>query len=318
MIDGWIILHGGALGDLALTLQLALRLPRVGQEGRVHVVSRTDFGELSACCPSITRQCADVLGLHWLYSENGAPRPAGLDELIRGAHVLSALGDARGRVHQRLLALEPARLYSFDPRPRPNLNRHITQQWATDLEAQGLLIPKCIHQHPGRRGLGVPNELRQRGAALLTAAGAAGRCVLIHPGSGGREKCWPWENFLAVGRALQRAGSEVCFVLGPVELERQEAANLRAVCDNFPVLHCPPPGDLVAALTAARALIGNDSGPAHLAALLGSPTITIFGPSSPVLWHPLGPEAVTITGDPQHHPADWNIDPIRVAAVCEA
>jgi hypothetical protein len=340
MTPGWVILHGGALGDLVLTLQLALRLARGRADGRLHVISRTDPGELSACRPSITRQSADGMGLHWLYSENDAPAPAKLEELLRGARVLSALGDARSRPHERLLALRPACGYSFDPRPRPGLSRHITQQWLTDLESQGLLIPKCIHQRPTQHGLGVPDELRARGRAVLEialadgsqrtavwaseAAGNAaheaagsgspvGGCVLIHPGSGGRDKCWPLPNFLAVGRGLQQSGSPVCFLVGPVELERREPAELRSISDSFPVLRNPPPADLVAALSAARVLVANDSGPAHLAALVGTATVTIFGPSEPAIWRPLGPNALTVSGDPQHHATDWNLDPLRIA-----
>jgi hypothetical protein len=316
MTPGWLILHGGALGDLMLTLQLALRLPRVAEEG-LHLVSRTDPGDFSACQPKITRQSSDALGFHWLYETNGAPRPAALDRLFGGAHVLSALGDSQSRAHERLLMLGAACVYSFDPRPRPGLNRHITQQWLTDLETQGLLIPKCIHQHPGQRGLRIRPELRARGRHVLQGAGAAADAVLIHPGSGGRDKCWPLANFLAVGRALQQSGLPVCFLLGPVELEQRDPAELCQIAADFPVLRHPPPHDLVAALTAARTLIANDSGPAHLAALLGTPTVTIFGPTSPTIWRPLGPEALTITGDPTHCPANWNIDPVRVAGLVE-
>ena len=57
----WLILHGGALGDLALTLHLALRLPGVGQGSTLHVISRVDPGDLSDCRPTIgrTSDCAN-------------------------------------------------------------------------------------------------------------------------------------------------------------------------------------------------------------------------------------------------------------------
>jgi hypothetical protein len=56
----WVFLHGGALGDLALTLQLALRMPGVNRESAVLVISRTDTGDLSGCQPSV--KFAAVLG----------------------------------------------------------------------------------------------------------------------------------------------------------------------------------------------------------------------------------------------------------------
>ena len=100
----WLILHGGALGDLVLTIQLALRLPGVVEGGTLRVISRTDPGDLSACRPSILRQSSEGLGLHWLFGEHDDPAPERLRSLVRGAPVLSALG-AESRT--RLAMLEP-------------------------------------------------------------------------------------------------------------------------------------------------------------------------------------------------------------------
>lgn len=47
---------------------------------------------------------------------------------------------------------------------------------------------------------------------------------------------------------------------------------------------------LAAALAAARAYVGNDSGPKHIAAAVGCPTLTLFGPEDPVEWHPYSRE----------------------------
>jgi ADP-heptose:LPS heptosyltransferase len=46
------------------------------------------------------------------------------------------------------------------------------------------------------------------------------------------------------------------------------------------------------------AFIGNDSGPGHLAALLGIPTVTLFGPQVPTWFVPLHPAAIYIEGKP--------------------
>jgi hypothetical protein len=337
--NDWLILHGGALGDLVLTIQLALRLPGVGDANRLSLVSRTDPGDLSACRPGIDRRSPEVLGLHWLYAEHDCPPPAALRELIRGTRVLSALGDVDSAVHRRLEWLEPAARFSFDPRPRPDLRRHITQQWQSDLESQGLLIPKCVHQQPERRGLGVPEELRARGREIVhwlcvKSAGETSRKspvrqpderlelaptgpgpVLIHPGSGGREKCWPLANFMTVARQIEQRGGALCFLIGPVELEWWPAASLAAIEREFPVLRLPKPGVLSAALAGAGAVIANDSGPAHLAALLGTRTIVIFGPTAPAVWRPLGRDVQVVSGDPAGSPGDWGIDPHEVAAL---
>ncbi|MBN2448026.1 MAG: glycosyltransferase family 9 protein, partial [Phycisphaerae bacterium] len=64
--------------------------------------------------------------------------------------------------------------------------------------------------------------------------------------------------------------------------------------------------------TAAAVLLGNDSGPGHLAALLGTPTITLFGPTSATVWRPLGPRARIIVGSPDNGDATWAIPDERV------
>jgi ADP-heptose:LPS heptosyltransferase len=43
---------------------------------------------------------------------------------------------------------------------------------------------------------------------------------------------------------------------------------------------------LAARISGLNVLLGNDSGPRHLASALGVPTVTLFGPEHPLEWHP--------------------------------
>jgi ADP-heptose:LPS heptosyltransferase len=52
--------------------------------------------------------------------------------------------------------------------------------------------------------------------------------------------------------------------------------------------------DLLDELASASAFVGNDSGPGHLAGIIGVPTVSIFGASDPVRWRPLGPKVNVI------------------------
>jgi hypothetical protein len=302
----WLILHAGALGDLALTLQLACRLPGVSAAGVLRVVSRTDLGDLSKCRPAVHRQSAEGQGLHWLHVEGGQPPPDRLRALVAGRHVLSAVAGVDSVVHRRLQRLGAQVVYSFDPRPRPDLDTHITAQWQRELEQQGLDFAR----RPGRRPdepFCVPDELPRHGRHAFELVGAGGQPILVHPGSGGRSKCWPLPCFLDVGRRLRAANVPVCFVIGPVELERWSVAELDAIRAEFPLISAPEPNELLGLLTAAKAFLSNDCGPAHLAALVGTRTVTIFGPTSSTIWRPLGRNARVIAGDPASHPDDWGI-----------
>jgi ADP-heptose:LPS heptosyltransferase len=49
-----------------------------------------------------------------------------------------------------------------------------------------------------------------------------------------------------------------------------------------------PLPEIAALLSLARAVVGNDSGPTHLAAAVGCPTVALFGPTDPAVWAPPG------------------------------
>ena len=119
---------------------------------------------------------------------------------------------------------------------------------------------------------------------------------MIHPGSGSPAKNWPLDSFIDVARLLQKSGREVSFVIGDVERERVSAAELQLLRTTAPVIE---PADCVvlrAAMWKADSFVGNDSGPTHLAAVLGLRTVAIFGPASSIeQWKPAGPRVTVAT-----------------------
>lgn len=314
MASRWLVFHGGALGDLVLTLQLALMIEDVRRGGCLGVVSRTDLGDPSGYTPNVTRRSLESVGAHWLYCETSGRPTDGLCALVNGRRVLNALGDGNSIVHRQLATLRPRALFSFDPRARDNRGGHIIEQWSADLHAQGLSTRVELDSFRVKLRL----EGTRRSAAGSVEGGAetsgtVGR-VVISPGSGGREKCWPLECFLRVGRGLRRAGVDTAFMLGPVELERWSDAARAAVAGEFPMIESRSANDLVRILAATDVLLSNDSGPAHLAAMLGTATVTIFGPTRAERWRPLGPHARVIQGDTRAGERDWGVRAETVVA----
>ena len=179
-----------------------------------------------------------------------------------------------------------------------------------------MLVPKCVHQRPDQRGLGVTDALRRRGSQLLR--GSADRCALIHPGSGGRDKCWSIALFIELARRLRGRAWKPCFIVGPVEVDTWTEAEVATLDGEFPVVRWPEPTELLGLLAAASVLIGNDSGPVHLAALLGTPTVTLFGPTCARVWHPLGSGASAIVGNPRADKTTWGLEVEQVLASVEA
>lgn len=108
------------------------------------------------------------------------------------------------------------------------------------------------------------------------------RQVLIFPGAGHRAKCWPLSRYMHLAAWLAGRGYQPVFVLGPAERERgMEVQNFQ--------LHQPKDfPELQAWLLKSDLVIGNDSGPMHLAGLLGCSGLALFGPAAASQWGPVG------------------------------
>jgi ADP-heptose:LPS heptosyltransferase len=111
--------------------------------------------------------------------------------------------------------------------------------------------------------------------------------AVLHPFASTPEKTWPGERFLAVARHLSETGVEPVFIAGPAD--EIGAFKIFQVHHNVSL-------DAVKNLMAeAQLFIGNDSGPAHIAAAFGVPSVVLFGPSDPVTWAPWKTEAKVLT-----------------------
>lgn len=117
------------------------------------------------------------------------------------------------------------------------------------------------------------------------------RVVVIHPFSSKEPRTWPSRRFREIISRLLEKDTAVVLLGSPREREKAQSLleNLRGVID---LTTCNwGPGEMAALLEKASLFIGNDSGPGHLAAAAGTPTITIHGPTSPKITGPRGDEA---------------------------
>ena len=117
--------------------------------------------------------------------------------------------------------------------------------------------------------------------------------VTLSPGAVGAGKAWPAGHYSELARALTQDGASVWVLGGPNEtpLAKQivDAAG-RGVRD----LTGNDLRNAILALAAADVAVTNDSGLMHVSAAIGTPTIAIFGPTSPWHWKPLNPIAAIL------------------------
>jgi heptosyltransferase III len=102
--------------------------------------------------------------------------------------------------------------------------------------------------------------------------------AVIHPFAALAGKTWAAERFLAVADHLANQGLEPWFIAGP----RDDLAPFT----GYRRLTAAPLKTVMSVLESATLFVGNDSGPAHMAAAFGIPVIVLFGPSDPVIWAP--------------------------------
>lgn len=118
----------------------------------------------------------------------------------------------------------------------------------------------------------VRQSLRERGV---------GRYVLLSPGGGWRSKCWPPERFGELAQHIRESLGLRCVLnSGPGEEYLAEAVTA-ASGDAGPIAYSGDMEKLMALARGAECIVGGDTGPLHLAVALGTPSVSIYGPTDP-------------------------------------
>jgi heptosyltransferase III len=153
--------------------------------------------------------------------------------------------------------------------------------------------------------LGAPVEEIPRARLELPAPPAPGArpYAVLHPVATAPGKTWRADGFLEVARRLEASGVDAVFIGGSGE--QMEPFWKCAVMQGAPLRQ------VKSLLAGASLFVGNDSGPAHMAAALGLPSVVIFGPSAPAIWGPWRARSEVVT-------APGGMDGVTVAQVMDA
>ncbi|HKV26866.1 MAG TPA: glycosyltransferase family 9 protein [Candidatus Acidoferrales bacterium] len=167
--------------------------------------------------------------------------------------------------------------------PNPGGRMHTVEHRMEQFYATGLPrgpIPSA-HLYP-------QSDAQAAVAEQFAALGIAPRkpYAVLHPGAKYFTKRWATDKFIELARELRdKHGIEPVFNLGRGESEI--AAEVRRQCAReFVLLDSLDLRQLIALIAGCRIFIGNDGGPAHIAAALARPVVAIFGSSSSVHWRP--------------------------------
>lgn len=143
----------------------------------------------------------------------------------------------------------------------------------------------------------VSGHRRHAALAELVRRPPESSLVVVHPGSGGGHKCWPAGRCAEFVAAIAGGDATVVMLRGPADEAQCEAVLERlAGSARPPVAELESLEDVAALMSLADVYVGNDSGPSHLAAALGVPTLAVFGPTDPASWRPLGANVGVVRG----------------------
>jgi ADP-heptose:LPS heptosyltransferase len=296
-----LIFHLGALGDFVLTWPLAMGLARIYQQSRIIYVTHGQKGKLAEKVLHI--ESTDVEGgWHHLFGTVG-DLPANARKMLEGAHsVFSFVANEGDAWSENIKAIAPeAQLIPLQPRPEDGdvFAGHVSE-WLAGQLGKYPAIATAYQQ--------MLRSVQSRGAGYKRSPEE--RVIAIHPGSGSVEKCWPVKNFVKLTRRLAKSRHHVRVLIGEVEKERIGAEDMGHFASVAEVVEPKDYVELLVQLGLASAVVCNDTGPGHLAGIIGTPTIALFGPTEPGRWKPLGPHVQTIRGE--------KIDSISVESVYDA
>ncbi len=294
-----LIIRFGRLGDLLLSLPALrdLAASEPGPEHEHHFLVLSDYSDLLVPLPEIDRL--------WTL-----PRGSSAREL----HELAARLDEQGYdrvidLHVNLRSMFLRLRLGRIPRgwwssPRSDLRRRLMLShrfWPAAWRAREALRPVWLrHRDTVARALGdgyrpsadipypVPASTMDRVARKLAEEGlsADARPLAIAPGAAWPAKIWP--HFPELAAALA-AGQSLLVLGGPGEealCAELDGPGVFLFCGHRPL------GEVAAALSLCKGLVGGDSGLGHLAEALGLPVLTLFGPTVPAFgFPPRGPRS---------------------------
>lgn len=340
-----LVIRPDHLGDLLLSTpaiaELRAELPEahlalmVGPWAADLVSHGPPVDEVLACSfPGFTRRPARWIGEPYVELMRQARRLRrgryGLAVILRPDHWWGALLAAVAGI--------PERLGYGVPECQPFLTRSLPWPASGHVAEQSLKLVREVVRSLGATPPRSPRQAGGRGAGVFRLAEderawAAGRLqqlgmaehrqlIVLHPGSGAALKLWPagrWAELIQ--RLREQIGAQVLITGSLDEADFARAIAEQAVLPAALATDSMTIGQLGALLERADLVIGSDSGPMHLAAALGRPTVRLFGPTDPELFGPwpAGPEQRVVRVQLPCSPCGNLVDPpcgARVDPAC--
>jgi len=258
----------GGLGDVLISLGAIQALARSHPEARLTVLTFPPGGELLEHDPLIHEV------VHAPKPDPAHPRRAreAVEKLLTQRRWDLVVSDTSYDGLDAVISSSdtPHTVTNLWRSPPPD--ERVGERFLSLLSAESLIEPSAIS--PPRLHL----TLEERSVAAEKLADARRPLTFLIPDAGMEVKRWPDESWGALGRALR--GRYNAEVVVPVGSDPEQAMRIARLARGR-IWPRRTLRELAATLSCADLAVGADTGPVRIAAALGVPTVTLFGPS----WH---------------------------------
>ncbi|MFA7157792.1 MAG: glycosyltransferase family 9 protein [Kiritimatiellia bacterium] len=140
-----------------------------------------------------------------------------------------------------------------------------------------------------------PDKLKAKARRRMEKFLSGKKMIVIHPGSGSPVKNWPAEKFIELAKKINSGAKYKAVIMGG-EADEKAIAPMRELMPGEKFIINAPLANAASVIASAAGYVGNDSGITHMAALLGVPSVALFGPTDPAVWAPRGVNVAVISG----------------------
>lgn len=284
-IHNILIIRPGALGDVIVTLPTLEAIRNYFKNAQIEIMGYSSFLEIVKgrfYADTISR--FDQADIAPLFIRNSSVPASLIHKVSNMDLIISFVSDKEQIMVGNLRAAGAKHVIHYEPFPSESEHIHIIGHFLKCLDLLGVhhsnKIPKIF--------LGEEDVLFGESFLNGSIVDSKKMLVAVHPGSGSRQKCWHIDRYVELIFWLKKEmNAKILLISGQADTEIVEELR-KKVRDNIILVDQIPLPILAAIIKRSNLFVGNDSGITHVAAAVGAPAITIFGPTDPKIWGPRG------------------------------
>jgi len=210
---------------------------------------------------------------------------------LQGGHTSSLITLFSG-ASTRVASSFAYRPYAYNVKVNLTEGKHKAYSYFEIAAAVGATVSERLYRLQSTRARRVSLENKLRHIGLV----AERRIVTVHPGVGRLQKLWSVYGFATVADWLASREFQVVFVGSPGELDRTNEIISLLSQQTYNMVGTLSLGELMALFEMSSLFLGNDSGPMHLAAAMGTPIAAMFGYADEARWGPRSEKSIVLRG----------------------